>query len=152
MGIEAQQRYRIVIGNSQQAAHEVSRGIDEVREYRLKHNDAFHFNWSLHIEEEFQQPFMATQENMAALDLRADIPKHQLAANLRRAFSGVVAGNVKPKWVQYVQQNGPYQMQGDPKIMAPLDKLLRAFVAQKRMKLPGSEYIPCYQINGDLGE
>jgi hypothetical protein len=32
---------------------------------------------------------------MARLDLRRDSPPHRLAAELRRAFSGIVAGNVK---------------------------------------------------------
>jgi len=30
--------------------------------------------------------------------------------------------------------------------MDPLDRLLRAFVAQRRMKLAGSEYTPCYRL------
>jgi hypothetical protein len=37
---------------------------------------------------------------------------------------------------------------GDPKIMRALDALLRSFVAQHRMKLPGREYVPCYRIAG----
>ena len=30
--------------------------------------------------------------------------------------------------------------------MEPLDRLLRAFVAQSRMKLAGSHYVPCYRL------
>jgi hypothetical protein len=30
--------------------------------------------------------------------------------------------------------------------MEPMDALLSAFVEQQRMKLPGSEYTPCYRI------
>jgi hypothetical protein len=30
--------------------------------------------------------------------------------------------------------------------MEPLDALLRAFVAQRRMRLPGVEYVPCYRV------
>jgi predicted Rossmann-fold nucleotide-binding protein len=146
LGIEAQQKYRIIIGNSQQAAREMARGIDEVRQFRVRHNDAYYFNWALHIEPEFQQPFEASHENMAGLTLSLNLPKHILAANLRRVFSGVVAGNVKPKWVQYIKENGPYKLTGEPEIMVPLDRLLRAFVAQGRMKLPGAEYVPCYEI------
>lgn len=34
--------------------------------------------------------------------------------------------------------------------MKKMDKLLSDFVTQQRMKLPGSEYIPCYRIaNGE---
>jgi len=31
-------------------------------------------------------------------------------------------------------------------VMAMLDELLAGFVAQQRMKLPGSTYTPCYRI------
>ena len=44
---------------------------------------------------EFQQPFEVTHESMRALQLHRDQPVHRLAANLRRAFSGIVTGNVK---------------------------------------------------------
>ena len=30
--------------------------------------------------------------------------------------------------------------------MSLMDKLLDSFVKQQRMKLPGSEYIPCYRV------
>jgi hypothetical protein len=30
--------------------------------------------------------------------------------------------------------------------MEPLDSLLASFVAQRRMKLPGKTYKPCYRI------
>jgi len=146
LGIEAQQKYRIIIGNSQQAAREMTAGIAAVREFRIKQNDAFYFNWALHIDHDFQKPFAATHENMASLRLSSGLPKHELAANLRRAFSGIVAGNVKPRSVVSIREKGPYQIRGEIEIMAPLDKLLRRFVDQKRMKLPGSEYVPCYEI------
>ncbi len=35
---------------------------------------------------------------------------------------------------------------GRPSVMKLLDELLTAFVAQKRMKLPGSAYRPCYRL------
>ncbi len=40
-------------------------------------------------------PFDPTHENMANLKLSPDQPVEVLAADLRRAFSGIVAGNVK---------------------------------------------------------
>lgn len=146
LGIEAQQKYRVIIGDSEQAAREMARGIEEVRDFRVKQNDAFYFNWALTIDYNFQIPFEANHENMATLNLHADLPKHELAANLRRAFSGIVAGNVKPSGVKAIKDFGPFKISGDKTIMAPLDKLLRGFVDNKRMKLPGSEYVPCYEI------
>jgi hypothetical protein len=83
---------------------------------------------------------------MAALDLSRDQPIHMLAANLRRAFSGIVTGNVKQQGIEAIERFGPYELSGDPKIMALLDELLKAFVAQHRMKLPGAVYKPCYRL------
>ena len=83
---------------------------------------------------------------MASLNLRKDVPIHVLAANLRRAFSGIVAGNVKDAGVRAIEAHGPFEIRGDNKVMRPLDELLRAFVSQGRMRLPGVEYTPCYRI------
>jgi hypothetical protein len=73
-------------------------------------------------------------------------PEHLLAAHLRRAFSGVVAGNVKLQGIQAIEKHGLFEIQGDARLMAQLDELLSAFVDQGRMKLPGSVYKPCYRI------
>ena len=71
---------------------------------------------------------------------------HQLAANLRRAFSGIVAGNVKEYGIRAIEQHGPFELRGDRDVLQPLDDLLAAFVSQKRMKLAGREYQPCYRL------
>jgi hypothetical protein len=44
-----------------------------------------------------------------------------------------------------VEEQGPYQIHGDPDMMQALDALLRAFVEQRRMKISG-EYRPCYRV------
>ena len=82
---------------------------------------------------------------MAALNLYRNQPAHELAANLRRAFSGIVAGNVKEEGMRQIEQHGPFEIHGDPEIMQALDALLRAFVDQRRMKMVG-EYQPCYRV------
>lgn len=117
-----------------------------VRNYRKSQGDAYYFNWTLKIDNDFQQPFAPTHENMASLDLHLEQPKQQLAANLRRAFSGIVAGNVKDEGLRAIKAHGPYVLSGEPDLMKDMDKLLQAFVDQGRMKLPGSKYIPCYEI------
>ena len=84
---------------------------------------------------------------MAALDLSRGQPVHALAANLRRAFSGIVAGNVKENGIRLIEEHGPYEIRGETTIMRPLDRLLQAFVEQHRMKLPGGvPYTPCYRV------
>jgi len=146
LGLEAQQRYKIIIDDPAHVARVMKEGMKQVREYRVQERDAFHYNWSLTIDEQFQQPFDPTHENMRALTLQKDQKNHLLAANLRRAFSGVVAGNVKAEGIRSIEEHGLFELKGDKEIMAPMDALLTAFVEQHRMKLPGTEYIPCYKI------
>jgi pyrimidine/purine-5'-nucleotide nucleosidase len=145
LGEEAATRYQIIVGDSQAVAKAMAAGIKQVREYRLHNKDSFYFNWGLHIPLEFQQPFVPTHEAMAALDLHRDRPAHALAADLRRAFSGIVAGNVKEPSMRLIEEHGPFLINGDPELMASLDALLRAFVAQRRMKIAG-DYKPCYRV------
>ena len=146
LGEAAQQRYSIIIDDPARVAREIKAGIAEVRSFRKQHDDAYYFNWLLRIELEFQQPFVPTHENMRNLVLHHDLPPHTLAANLRRAFSGIVAGNVKDKGIRAIERHGHFEIHGDDRIMTPLDSLLKSFVAQRRMKLPGKEYVPCYRI------
>jgi hypothetical protein len=82
---------------------------------------------------------------MAALRLSNSRPIHELAADLRRAFSGIVAGNVKEEGMKAVEQQGPYAIHGDSRIMDAMDRLLDSFVKQGRMKLSG-DYRPCYRL------
>jgi predicted Rossmann-fold nucleotide-binding protein len=145
LGESAQRRYKIVIGDPAQAAREVARGVETVREYRRAKSDAYSFNWLLKIPEGFQQPFEPTHEAMAQLELHRDLDPHLMAVNLRRAFSGIVAGNVKESGIQAIEQRGPFELRGDKAIMGLLDELLSSFVKQRRMKLAG-EYRPCYRL------
>ena len=146
LGKQAQQRYTIIVNDPEGVARAMVAGIAEVREYRKQRDDAYYFNWSLTVEHEFQQPFNPTHENMRDLALHRDLPGHTLAANLRRAFSGIVAGNVKDEGIRAIEKHGHFEIRGDSNIMDPLDSLLKSFVAQHRMKLPVTEYVPCYRI------
>jgi hypothetical protein len=65
---------------------------------------------------------------------------------MRRAFSGIVSGNVKEQGIRTIERHGPFELVGDPELMRLLDELLGGFVAQQRMKLPGARYEPCYRI------
>jgi pyrimidine/purine-5'-nucleotide nucleosidase len=145
LGDAARRRYKIVVGDPAQAAREMAKGLEAVREYRRAKSDAYNYNWLLKVPPDFQSAFEPTHEAMAKLELRRDLPAHKLAANLRRAFSGIVAGNVKEQGIRLIEKHGPFELHGDPELMTLLDGLLKAFVAQKRMKLTG-EYRPCYRL------
>ncbi|MEW6996498.1 nucleotide 5'-monophosphate nucleosidase PpnN [Colwelliaceae bacterium BS250] len=146
LGHEAQQLYIIITGDEEDVAQYLKDHISSVIKYRKAVGDSYHYNWSLEIEDQFQRPFIPTHENMANISLSKELATNELAANLRKIFSGIVAGNVKPEWVKNIRENGPYKISGDKEIMTRMDNLLSSFVKQQRMKLPGSEYIPCYEI------
>ena len=146
LGEQAQKCYSIIINDPPKVAKKMAEGINKVRDFRTQNKDAYYFNWLLKIDDEFQRPFKPTHENMRNLELHADQDKHLLAANLRRAFSGVVAGNVKDEGVRSIEKYGRFEIHGDAEIMAQMDTLLASFVEQHRMKLEGKEYTPCYKI------
>jgi len=146
LGDTARSRYEICIGDPVDVAQRVRAGMDVVNEFRSTQKDAWYFNWQLQILTEFQQPFVATHENMAALQIEKDLPDHELAANLRRAFSGIVAGNIREEGIRSIEKHGPFEIKGDPAIMQQLDNLLTACVEQGRMRLGGKPYDPCYQV------
>ena len=146
LGAEAQQRYRIIIDQPREVAREVNGQLEDVLAFRKKHSDAFYFNWRLNITEQFQHPFTADHASMHALQIADDQPGHELAANLRRAFSGIVAGNVREDTAALIERDGPFEIRGSRRIMRLLDDLLAAFVAQHRMKISRADYEPCYVI------
>ncbi len=147
LGREAQQRYSIIIDDPRAVARAIREGLDAVREFRTREGDAYYFNWRLAIDKEFQRPFTATHDAMAGLQIDESLPRHILAANLRRAFSGIVSGNVREDTAALIEQHGPFDIKGSADIMALLDKLLAAFVEQKRMKIEGDDYQPCYRVS-----
>jgi hypothetical protein len=146
LGPSAQARYQIIIDDPAEVARAMVHGLAQVRDYRRRESDSYGFNWLLKIPLEFQRPFEVTHESMRALRLARDQPVHERAANLRRMFSGIVAGNIKEYGINAIEKYGPFELCGEPAIMEPLDRLLRSFVAQRRMKFTGAEYKPCYRL------
>jgi len=121
LGKEAQNLYEIIIDNPIQVARTMKSKLDEVETSRRENEDAFHYNWLLTIDEDFQTPFEPSHENMANLNLYKDQATEQLASNLRRAFSGIVAGNVKEDFVNKIELLGQYKLTGDREVMDKLD-------------------------------
>jgi len=146
LGDEARRHYQIIIDDPAQVAQVIKKAMQKVTEYRRAIGDAYSFNWSLKIDEPFQQPFIPNHENMANLVLHNEQPVQELAANLRRVFSGIVGGNVKDEGIQSIEALGPFQIKGEKRLMKKVDILLESFIKQGRMKLPGTVYTPCYKI------
>ncbi len=146
LGEQATSRYTIIIDDPAEVGTRMRAGADAVLEFRERRKDAYFFNWQLKVEPEFQQPFRATHEAMADLELQKGMEAHALAANLRRAFSGLVAGNIRDEGIRAIKEHGPFEIRGDKLIMQRLDQLLAACVEQGRMRLPGKPYEPCYRV------
>lgn len=139
-------RYQIIVGDPALVAFRMRHAVDEVLRFREAHDDAAYFNWSLRVDERFQHPFAVSHESMAALVLARELPPHELACNLRRAFSGLVSGNVKEEGMRAIEQFGPFELRGEPELIRALDDLLRSFAAAGRMRLEGRPYTPCYRL------
>ena len=146
LGPEAQERYKVIIDEPREVAREVKRGLEDVLEFRKEHGDAYYFNWRLKITDQFQRPFVANHASMRQLAIDEDMERHELAANLRRAFSGIVSGNVREDTAELIERDGPFEIHGSRRIMGLLDELLADFVSQHRMKISRDRYDPCYVI------
>jgi predicted Rossmann-fold nucleotide-binding protein len=146
LGPEVQQRYRIIIDEPSEVARTMKRGLEDVLAFRKEHSDAYFFNWRLTILEEFQRPFVASHDAMQQLNIDESMDRYELAANLRRAFSGIVSGNVREDTAEMIEREGPFQIRGSRRIMSLLDDLLAGFVVQHRMKISRDRYDPCYVI------
>ncbi|MGR8919562.1 MAG: nucleotide 5'-monophosphate nucleosidase PpnN [Gammaproteobacteria bacterium] len=146
LGAEATRRYQIILDDPRAVAAALADGIEAVLSRRDASDDAAYFNWQLTVGADYQTPFEATHATMQDLVLSRDLPGHVLASNLRRAFSGIVSGNVKEAGIRAVEAHGPFPIRGEQALMAALDRLLRQFVSQGRMRLSVEAYQPCYEI------
>jgi predicted Rossmann-fold nucleotide-binding protein len=146
LGEEITSYYEIIINDPVSTASRMAGLIEDVRKSRLRHRDAFYFNWRLTIPEIYQLPFHPTHENMNNLDLFFGQENHALAANLRKVFSGIVAGNVKYETAKRIKRDGPFILKGDSELMKSVDRLLKKLVSQKRMRIDADDYNPCYKI------
>lgn len=146
LGEEVAKHYEIICGDAAAVAKRLKKQVKKVRNYRMEQQESFSFNWALVLDRALQQPFDPTHENMAALQLHREQPVHQLIAELRRAFSGIVAGNVKESGLRAIEERGPFLLSGEADLIASLGELLDSFVSQGRMKLDAASYTPCFRL------
>lgn len=144
-GEEIASRYRIIVNDSAEVGRVMGRAIRDVRRQRRRDGDAYYFNWLLDVPPAHQTPFRVSHESVAALTLSPDLPAHELAVNLRRAFSAIVTGNVKDDGIRMIRRHGPFELNADAALGDALDGLLKAFVVRGRMKLAG-DYQPCFTV------
>ena len=146
LGEQVRNFYQIIEADACEVARLMKDGIKRVSAHRRKTSDAYYYNWTLAIADEMKRPFEVNHKSMALLQLHPGLSPAQLAINLRRVFSGIVAGNVKDKGVKMIREHGPFELNGSVAIMQAMDALLADFVTEGRMKLAGAKYNPCYTI------
>ncbi len=147
LGDDVAQYFEIIVGDSERVAKTAKMKIDQVIRHRRRVQESYAFNWNLVVPEDMQYPFIPSHENMAKLKLDPQLSRQHLAADLRCAFSGIVAGNVKAYGIQEVAEKGPYQLSGDADLVNALDDLLQGFMKQGRMKLNRDDYQPCFVLS-----
>ncbi|MGY6772236.1 nucleotide 5'-monophosphate nucleosidase PpnN [Gallibacterium sp. ZY190522] len=147
LGEEARKQYEIIIDDPVAVARYAKQAMDNIKQQRFEKGDAYSFNWMLKIDPILQASFEPNHQSMAALNLHLDQPLMDLVSNLRRAFSGIVAGNIKPNTKDAIAKYGAFKLHGDAMVLENMENLLKDFIAQHRMKLPSTEaYVPCYEI------
>lgn len=143
-GKEITRYYDLIIDDPVAVANKVKKNNESVFDHRTITHDSYCFNWTMKIPYELQIANTVTHEFMSSLNLTKEQEDWKLAANLRSAFSGIVAGNVKDYGIQAVKKNGPFVLHGDKMIIDELGKLLENFIKQHRILLSQKEYKPCY--------
>ncbi len=148
-GSEVSRYYDLIIDDPVKVAQKVKKNNESVLEHRTITHDSYCFNWTLKIPYELQHAVKVTHSYMESLNLSKDQEPWKLACNLRAAFSGIVAGNVKEYGIKLVAKNGPFKLHGDKEIIHSMDKLLRSYIKQGRVLLSKKEYKPCYELVKD---
>ena len=149
LGQQVKNYYQIMIGDPVTVATQATQDVATSHQHRKEKQEAYYFNWQLAIDYALQKPFIPNHKNMANLALHSQLPPHQLATNMRAAFSGIVTGNVKEFGQQQIAQHGPYALHGDQQVLLAMDKLLQGLVRDKRMKIVEQyeQYTPCYTLH-----
>ncbi|MBQ9274356.1 MAG: LOG family protein [Succinivibrio sp.] len=141
--------YTRITDDPETVAQKVKQSLKTVRDHRTLTHDSYSFNWSLNIPWELQKSGDVTHESMAALNLHREQEPWKLAAALRSAFSGIVAGNVKEKAARLVAERGPFKLHGDKDIIESMAGLMKDFIEQGRILIEQRDYKPCYEFEAD---
>lgn len=145
LGERVREKYDVIVANPEEVGRTVTRRMLEVRKQRRRDGDAYYFDWLLTVPKSHQSPFEVNHDSVARLNLSRKLPSHELAVEMRRAFSAIVTGNVKEHGIRMIQKHGPFRVHGDADLVDALERLLSNFTGQGRMKLNG-DYRPCYAL------
>lgn len=139
-------KYEIILADEKKVAFLIQDLIKNVTKQRRSIKDADYYNWTMKIPVQLQEEFLSTHEEMQALNLNLEQEPYILAANLRKALSGIVSANVRIDGKALIKEKGPYKLRGDAKLLHKLDELIEKFALDGRLKLDDEVYKKCYKI------
>ena len=138
----------IIIDDPPEVARRMVRGMDAVREFRRRHSDSYNFNWLLSIRREFQQPFEVTHASHARARPAAATSRRTSWPRTCAAPSPASSPATSRKTgIQAIERARAVRARpAIPRSCSRWMSCWRAFVAQRRMRLPGSVYRPVYRL------
>lgn len=145
LGESITNRLTVILDDPEAVASYMQQSQKIVRSHRILKNDAYAFNRTLHISKSLQQAFIPTHASMSALQLDRNTSQKVLASELRRLFSGIVSGNLKPKTKDLIRKNGPFEIHAYPNLAEAIDQLLERLISENRMTIDG-QYERCYKL------
>ena len=148
LGPEAREAYTLIIGDHEAVANAARAGVDRTLTWRDRTNDALYFNWSMHLDPEWQHPFKATHASMQALELSHRPSPEVRASSLRRLFTGLVSANVREEGIAALEAQGPFRISAELEMRAALDDMLSLMAREGRMRVAGGD-VPGLHVFAD---
>ena len=144
LGLEAQQKYKIIVNHPTLVAQEITQGIEQFRQQRTASHQGMHFNWELAISQDLQKAFKPSHSTMDLIQIQ-DAEPHILAANFRRFFSAIATGHVKREGIEAVKKE-KFVIQAEKRFHKLIMSLMDKLTEEKRIRLNNGVYEPCFRL------
>lgn len=142
---ETQLKKRICIGDPASVAKAILQEAEIARWNRRKEmlteptpHVQMDFQGAIHIPKGLRVPFVPTRENVAALELHHNQPMSERIVNLRRFTYTQTCVCIADRERMEVEQNGPFEVRGDPKMIQGTQELFKYMQASGRFNGAGN--------------
>ncbi len=132
-GQEIKQYYQVIVGDAEEVSYKIKKEINQTLEFRKSNEDSFSFNWSLYVPYGLQETFHPSYDEIEKIFIHSKQNKMELAIDLRKIISSIVAGNVKRNFVKIISEKGPFKIKGEKTYLLAINEILEMFTLQKRM-------------------
>ena len=143
-GQKIKQYYQVIVGDAKEVSYRIKEEVNQALEVRKLNRDAFDFNWSLHIPYGLQEAFHPSYDQIEKIFIHSKQNKIELAIDLRKIISSIVAANLKRNFVKTISEKGPFKIKGEKTYLLALSEILEIFTLQKRMSAQNNT--PSYQF------